>query len=380
MAFAKVVGKLVGCPLHYWVHFELANYFGINEPLNEKTGEKIFEECNRQIAQGNFGARDIIVKSNCKALCTTDDPTSNLEYHKKLKEEENRFVMLPTYRADRALNIDLNTFIPFINEIEVSEGIKVEGIDSLVEALKHSLNRFKEVGCVVSDHGLLKIRYCEASKQETNEILLKKLNNEKLSEEEIAKYQTYLFKALAKMYKDNNVVMQLHIGAIRNNNTTVFNKLGGDCGIDSIGDPISVANVNGLLNSMLSEDGLPKTIIYPINPTDYTALSTACINFNCGLSSNYVAFGNAWWFNDSIRGIKNQLTEVMESGQLPYFIGMLTDSRSFTSFSRHDFFRRILCNLIGEYVENGEFPFDEDILGEMVKDICYRNAEKYFEL
>ena len=180
------------------------------------------------------------------------------------------------------------------------------------------------------------------------------------------------------MYKDNNIVMQLHVGAIRNNNTKVFSKLGGDCGVDCIGDPLSITNVNKLLDDMLSDDALPKTIIYPINPVDYTALSTTCINFNCELSSNYVSFGNAWWFNDTIRGIRNQLTEIMESGQLPYFIGMLTDSRSFTSFSRHDFFRRILCNLIGEYVENGEFPFDEDILGEMLKDICYRNAEKYF--
>ncbi|MEA5051283.1 MAG: glucuronate isomerase [Oscillospiraceae bacterium] len=377
--FAKVTEKLIGCPLHYWVHFELARYFGVTEPLTGRNAADIYERCSTKLREPDFGARGIIGRSHVKTLCTTDDPTSDLRWHALMAKENAPFRMLPTFRADRALQIGSAGYAAFLSELARSEEMDVDDLGSLLRALEHALLRFKKAGCVVSDHGLSGIAFAPYSEEAAARIFEAKRAGKALTAQDIAVYQTFLYVRLAALYAKNGVVMQLHLGAVRNNNSALFETLGPDCGGDSIGESLAVSDLGRLLDAMDGSGALPKTIIYPINPSDFTPVATMAVNFCCGKAPGYVQLGNAWWFNDTVRGIRRQLTDLMETGLLPAFVGMLTDSRSLTSFPRHDFFRRILCDLLGEYVERGEFPWDEEILGAMVRDICYNNAARYFE-
>ncbi|MEA4911576.1 MAG: glucuronate isomerase [Oscillospiraceae bacterium] len=379
LKFAAVTEKLIGCPLYYWVHFELAFYFDIHEPLSEKNAAEIYERCNAALRAPDFSARGLIERSNVRTLCTTDDPTSDLRWHRAFAQQQASFRMLPSFRADRALQIESDGFSSFIKELSDSERTEIRDFSTLLAALESALRRFKEIGCVVSDHGLERCMFAPYDEAAAARIFDARRAGAAVSDGDAAIWQTCLLVRLARLYKKYGIVMQLHLGAARNNNTRLFDKLGPDCGADSVGDSLSVKAVGRLLDTMNDADVLPKTILYPINPSDFTPIAAMAVNFNCGKAPNYVALGNAWWFNDTVRGIRRQLTDLMETGGLPGFVGMLTDSRSLTSFTRHDFFRRILCDLLGDYVEKGEYPCDYETLGALVRDVCYNNAERFFD-
>jgi glucuronate isomerase len=381
LAWAKTMPMTIGNPLYHWTHLELQRFFGIYETLSEKTAPAIWEKTNKILNEEGFGARDLIKKSNVKALCTTDDPVDSLEYHIKLKEDKDFDVkVLPAFRPDKGINIEKETFLPWVEKLaEVSEK-KITNYDEFLEALKSRVAFFHEVGCRISDHGLDSVVYIEASKEEVNEIFVKALKGETISKEEEAKYKTYTLQFLGKLYSELGWAMQLHIAAMRNNNTKMFRKLGPDTGFDSINDEQIAYAVSRLLDSLEVEDKLPKTILYTLNPKDNYVLGTMLGNFQGPEAPGKIQFGSAWWFNDNKEGMIEQMTTLANLGLLSRFVGMLTDSRSFLSYTRHEYFRRILCNLIGQWVENGEFPADMEILGSIVQGICYNNAKDYFNL
>jgi len=376
--FAQVTQRLIGSPLYYWVHMELSHYFGITEPLTERNADEIYERCSEMLRQPEMSARALIERCRVKVLCTTDDPTSDLGWHKALAEQDVSFSMFPTFRADRVLNIASGDFETFILQLSKSESMEIKDIDELCAALASSLRRFKEAGCFVSDHGLAGINYVDCEKDDADKILKERLAGRLPECIDAARFQSYMLLKLARMYFENDIVMQMHLGAVRNINSTMFRQIGPDSGYDIIGNSLDVDSIIRLLDVLNSDGVLPKTIIYPINPVDFTKLAVAVVAFNCGKAPYYVQFGNAWWFNDTVRGIRNQLTDLMETGGLSGFVGMLTDSRSLTSFTRHDFFRRILCDLLGEYVEKGDYPPDFETLGALVQDVCYNNAVSFF--
>ncbi|PRR76482.1 glucuronate isomerase [Clostridium thermopalmarium] len=381
MAWAKTVPMAIGNPLYHWTHLELQRFFGIYETLNEKTAPAIWEKANKMLNEEGFGARDLIKKSNVKALCTTDDPVDSLEYHIKLKEDKDFDVtVLPTLRPDKGLNIERETFIPWVEKLGEVCGKKITNYDELLEALESRVKFFHEVGCRISDHGLDSIAYAEASKEEVNDIFVKALKGEVVNKEEEAKYKTYTLQFLGKLYSELGWAMQLHIAAMRNNNTKMFRKLGPDTGFDSINDEQIAYATSRLLDSLEVEDKLPKTILYTLNPKDNYVLGTMLGNFQGSEVPGKIQFGSAWWFNDNKDGMIEQMTTLANLGLLSRFVGMLTDSRSFLSYTRHEYFRRILCNILGEWVENGEYPDDMETLGSIVQGICYNNAKDYFKM
>ena len=320
-----------------------------------------------------FDAVSLLDRARVKALCTTDDPADSLEWHIKLKEDETiPFVTLPSFRPDRFLHIDQEAFVPACKALGAKYG-EISSWESLCAALSASLDFFQSVGCRVTDHGFTRFRYargnCEA-------VVKKALRGETLSEEDIALYQGALLRFLGEEYAQRGLVMQLHLGPVRNTSPVLMKAFGPDAGGDSIGattDPFLLA---AYLGDLEGEDKLPKTVLYNLHPGDSAMLSTMAVDF-CANGAK-VQYGAAWWLLDHIRGISEQLDQLMETGLISGSVGMLTDSRSFTSFARHEYFRRILCNKLGEKVENGEYPCDLSFLGELVKDICWRNAKNYF--
>jgi len=357
---------------------ELSHFFGITEPLTERNADEIYERCSEMLARPEMSARALIERCKVKVLCTTDDPTSDLSWHKALAKQDVSFSMLPTFRADRALNIASENFKTFISQLNKSESMEIKDIDALCAALKSSLCRFKKAGCFVSDHDLAEIKFAACDKKAADKIFKERMAGKLPENNDVTRFQSYMLLKLARMYFENDMVMQMHLGAVRNTNSEMFRQIGPDSGYDIIGNSLDVNAIIQLLNTLNSEGVLPKTIIYPINPTDYTKLAVAVIAFSCAKSPYYVQLGNSWWFNDTVRGIRNQLTDLIETGGLSGFVGMLTDSRSLTSFTRHDFFRRILCDFLGEYVEKGDYPPDYETLGTLVRDVCYNNAVRFF--
>lgn len=378
-AWTRTVPKCIGNPLYQWSHLELKRFFGIDTIINESTADEIWEKTNLLLRDKEFFAKGLIKNSNVKALCTTDDAIDSLEYHRKINEDKEFGVkVIPTLRPDKGLNIQNDTFVPWVNRLsEVSE-MEIVTYNDFIKALENRVEFFHEEGCRLSDHGIDKIFFEETSYDEVNQIFQKSLMGEKLNSIEIDKYRTSTMLSLAKMYNSRGWTMQLHLAALRNNNLRMFKILGPDTGYDSTGDGNIADSLSKLLNKLDSSDELPKTILYSINPGDNDVLSTMIGNFQGGGIPGKLQFGTAWWFNDQKDGMTKQMLTLANNGLLSKFVGMVTDSRSFISYTRHEYFRRVLCNIIGTWVVDGEIPYDIELLGNMTKDICFNNAKEYF--
>lgn len=376
--WAETLEMAIGNPLYHWSHLELKKYFGYEGYLSSETAEEVWELCNDKLKNGDLSARKLIEVSNVDVICTTDDPVDSLEWHKKIKEDNFSVRVLPTWRPDKALHIEKDSFSDYLHTLSAVSGVEIKDFDSLIEALKIRMDFFVENGCKVSDHGLEYIMYENYTDNEVNEILKKKLNGNQLSETEQRKYKTAFMVTMGKEYAKKNLVMQLHYGVIRDLNKRIFNTLGADAGIDAVNNYSSSVETGRYLNALAEENLLPKTIIYPLNSSDFDAVGTIIGCFQDSDTIGKVQHGSGWWFNDNKTGMISQMTSLANLGLLGNFIGMLTDSRSFLSYTRHEYFRRIMCDLIGNLVENGEYPEDEKSLKKIVEGISYKNAKRYF--
>ncbi|UQZ86852.1 Uronate isomerase [Paenibacillus konkukensis] len=380
LAWAKTVPQTIGNPLYHWSHLELQRFFGIYDLINEKNAPVIWEKVNAQLSGEGFGARDLIKKSNVKVVCTTDDPTDSLEYHIKIKEIKDFDVLvLPSFRPDKGLEINRATFLPWVAKLGEVAGQAIGSYDQLLAALESRVRFFHSVGGRVSDHALDYVAYAETTKEQAAAIFAKALKGEAVSLEEEKQYKTYTLVFLGKLYAELGWAMQFHINAARNNNSRMFGKLGPDTGYDSINDSSLASPLARLLDALDGDDSLPKTILYSLNPKDHYVLGTIIGSFQGGGIPGKIQLGSAWWFLDTKDGMIEQMKALSNLGLFSRFVGMLTDSRSFLSYTRHEYFRRIVCNLIGEWVENGEAPNDLELLGDMVRNISYNNADEYFQ-
>ena len=378
LAWAKTVPYTIGNPLYHWTHMELQRYFGITDTLSPKTAEKIWNICNEKLASKEFTARNLLKMQNVKILCTTEDPTDDLEYHKKLHDEGFEIKVLPAFRPDKALNIEKNTYKDYIDLLAEKTGKELSCLDALLDALTERLDYFTENGCIATDHSLEFNIYKKASHDEVDAVYKKKLAGEALTGDECAMYRGYVLTFLGKNYAKRGLAMELHFGCMRDNSSRYSKLLGPDTGFDSMSDIHYSFELSALLDEMDKTDELPKTILFCLNPNDSEMLASMLGNFQEGGIKGKMQFGTAWWLNDHKPGMERQMEALSTIGLLSTFLGMLTDSRSFLSFPRHEYFRRILCNKIGCWVENGEYPCDMEILGEIVKDISYNNAYNYF--
>ncbi|WP_054028428.1 glucuronate isomerase [Bacillus sp. FJAT-28004] len=378
-AWAKTVPQTIGNPLYQWSHLELRRYFGVYELINEKNAPFIWEQVNAKLATGQFKARDLVKMSNVEVICTTDDPVDSLEYHIAIKDLEDFNVqVLPSFRPDKALEINRATFLEWIGKLGEAAAMTINSYDALLEALAARVKFFDEVGCKVSDHALDYVAYAETTKAEAAAIFAKALNGVTVSMEEEKQYKTFTLLFLGRLYAERGWAMQFHINAARNNSSRMFGKLGPDTGFDSINDSVVAYPLTRLLDALDMDDALPKTIVYSLNAKDNDVLGSIIGSFQGGGVPGKIQLGSAWWFNDTKNGMLDQMNTLANQGLLSRFVGMLTDSRSFLSYTRHEYFRRLLCNLLGEWVENGEAPQDMELLGEMVQNISYRNAKAYF--
>ncbi len=378
-AWASTLEKAIGNPLYHWSHLELQRYFDVYEPLTTENCDKIFDICNKRLAEADSSVRNLIRRSNVDTICTTDDPIDSLEWHKKIKDDPTFEVkVLPAWRPDKAMNIEKPDFCDYIKKLSDVSGVEISCFDDLIKAIRNRMEYFNERGCRVSDHGLNYVTYKPATEEELDYILQKKLNGEDVTKEEELKFKTEFMLFIGKEYHRFGWVMQLHYGAKRDNNTLMFNKLGPDTGYDAINNYAPAAELADFLNALNATDELPKTIIYSLNPCDNAVIGTIIGCFQDGSAVGKVQQGSAWWFNDHKAGMTEQMTSLANLGLLANFVGMLTDSRSFLSYTRHEYFRRILCDLLGKWVENGEYPEDYRVLGKIVEDISYNNCKKYF--
>lgn len=379
--WAQTLERAIGNPLYHWSHLELKRYFDYNGVLNSETAEEVWELCNKKLSQPDMSAKKFITNSNVKVLCTTDDPIDSLEYHIQIAKDNNFTAkVLPTFRPDEALNIEKSGFAEYLQKLSKASGIHIENFSTLCEALTNRMEFFNQVGCKLSDHGMEFVMYYSASEDEVEAILQKKLSGDQLSRQEILKFKTAVLLYLGKEYHRINWVMQLHYGVKRDNNTRFFKKIGANTGFDCIDDSqTSSAMLADFLNALDITDELPKTILYSLNPIENTAIDTVMGCFENSSSIQKIQHGSAWWFNDHKPGMIEQMTSLASQSLLSNFVGMLTDSRSFLSYTRHEYFRRILCDMIGKWVENGEYPKDMKTLGKIVQDISYNNSLRYFE-
>ncbi len=378
LAFAKTLQFCIGNPLYHWAHIELQRYFGIDTPLNEKTAEDIFNRANAAIENGDFRPRTLIKNSNVKYVCTTDDPIDSLEYHKLLANEEKGFKVLPSFRPDKALNLHLEGFPEYIRALEKAADMKIKSVNNVIAALCKRADFFNSAGCRISDQAFDYVPFEPAEEEELDIIFNKALNAEALEQIEIDKYRYRVMLALGKKYSELGWAMEIHIGAMRNNNTAMFNSIGADTGFDSVGDCEIAEPLSRFLDALNTDGALPKTILFNLNDKDNTVLATMLGNFQSAEAESIIQFGPAWWFLDTMDGMTAQLKTLANLGVLGKFIGMETDSRSFTSYGRHEYFRRILCRLLGRWIEDGWYAYDEEIVKEIVQGICYNNAIKYF--
>ena len=381
LTWAKVVPLTLGNPIYHWTHLELKRPFGIKDILlNEKTADKIWTEANAKLATAEFSTRGILTQMNVKAVGTTDDPIDSLEYHKQIALDGSlQTKVRPSWRPDKVFKIELTGFVDYIAQLGQVADIEINNFEKLLCALTKRLDHFDQHGCEAADHGIEILRYADIpSEKQLDQILTKRLTNQPLCELEIAQFSTAVQVWLGKQYHKRNWVMQLHLGALRNNNQRMFKLLGPDAGFDSIGDRPIAEPLSSLLGVLDLTDELPKTILYCLNPRDNEVLATMAGNFQGSGIVGKIQFGSGWWFNDQKDGMERQLMQLSQMGLLSQFVGMLTDSRSFLSFTRHEYFRRILCNLVGNWMVNGEIPADFDLVGNMISNICFNNANRYF--
>lgn len=380
-AWAETVPYTVRNPLYHWTHLELNRPFGINDRLlNGETAKSIWDECNEKLKDKAFSARGIMKQMNVVLVCTTDDPLDSLEYHKKVADDKSFDVqVLPTFRPDKAMAVENTTaFNEYVNKLGEITNINIEGYPSFIEALRSRHDFFHDMGCRLSDHGLETAYGEDFTESEITSIFDEIRNGNDLNSEEIAKFKSCMLYQFGVMNSEKNWTMQLHFGAMRNNNSRLFKNLGPDTGFDSIGDFELGRPLSRLLDSLDTDDKLPKTILYNLNPRDNELLATMIGNFQDGSIPGKMQFGSGWWFLDQKDGMEKQIEALSMLGLLSRFVGMLTDSRSFLSYTRHEYFRRILCNILGTEMDCGLIPKDYSLIGNMVKDICYYNAERYF--
>ena len=377
--WAETLEMAIGNPLYHWSHLELQRYFGYEGTLNGETAEEVWNLCNEKLAQPSMSARNIIKMSNVTLVCTTDDPIDSLEWHKKIKEDETFDVqVLPAWRPDKAMYLEKSDYTDYLAKLSEVSGVKIDSFASLIEALKIRMDFFDSVGCSISDHGLAYVMYAPATDVEVEAVFAKRMRGEMPTAAEEAVFKTAFLVALGKEYHKKNWVMQLHYGVKRDNSKRVFRALGPDAGIDCISNYGPSAELADFLNALDETDELPKTIVYSLNPIDNAAIGTIIGCFQNSSSVGKIQQGSAWWFNDHKTGMEDQMKSLASLGLLGNFVGMLTDSRSFLSYTRHEYFRRIMCELIGGWVENGEYPADYRVLEKIVKGISYNNAVRYF--
>ncbi|HFZ8993543.1 TPA: glucuronate isomerase [Citrobacter freundii] len=381
-AWAQTIEAAFGNPLYHWTHLELNKYFSCNKCLDSQNWREIMEHCNQLLKRDDFRPRQLMERSAVEVICTTDAPLDSLEYHHLLQQEPSfNIKVLPTFRPDEVFDDNASVFSHFTDRLAALTEIKITTFADFTSAISKRIDWFHEMGCRISDHGPVNIKYRATCPLQIERLFTRKSRGEMLTDEENSELNSAIFVMLAGQYKTRNWAMQIHFGAIRSNNTRMRHLLGPNTGFDSISDQSGLASsLNQLLDAMVQAGALPKTIIYNLNANYNDVVATALANFQSaehGVKSP-MQLGSGWWFNDTRRGMENQLNTLAEQGLLMHFIGMLTDSRSFTSYPRHDYFRRILCNLIGRWVEEGEVPDNNEILTRMIKNICHDNAYRYF--
>lgn len=376
-AFASIMPRLIGNPMYHWSHLELQRVFGIYEPLTEENADEIYDRCNEVLAR--YTARDLMRKFHVRAICTTDDPCDDLRWHKAIAADKTMEIrVLPAFRPDKAVNIEKNGFADYIRKLSETAGRKIECADDVASVLRDRIEYFAAHGCPCADHGLDYCMYVQPDVSAANRAFEMAMEGAAPHKADADAYKTLITIACAKKYAEKNWVMQIHFGCLRDNNKPMFEKLGPDTGFDAVNSCSGVENMAPLLNAFAENGGLPKMILYSLNPNDNTALVSIAGCFQGGGTAGRIQHGSAWWFNDNRTGMRDQLTELANNGMLGCFVGMLTDSRSFISYTRHEYFRRVLCELIGEWVESGQYPDDYVRLTRMVEDICYHNTNKFF--
>ena len=377
--WAATVPYTMRNPLYHWTHMELQRYFNIDTILNAGTAKVIFEEATAKLATKEYTVRNLLCKMNVEVLCTTDDPTDSLEYHQKIKADNFEIKILPAYRPDKAMNVDdVTVFNAYVDKVQEVSDVAVSSYTDYLSALKKRHDFFATMGCSVSDHGLEQVYAEDYTNTEINNIFNKIRNGKTPDYSENLKFKSAMLIEFAKWDCKKGWVQQYHLGALRNNNTRMLKQLGADTGWDSIGDFSQARALSKFLNKLDTTNELAKTILYNLNPADNELMATMIGNFNDGSVAGKIQFGSAWWFLDQKDGMVKQLNALSNMGLLSKFVGMLTDSRSFMSYPRHEYFRRILSNLFGEEIENGELPGDINWVGKLIQDICYNNAKQYF--
>jgi glucuronate isomerase len=377
--WAETVPHTMRNPLYHWTHMELKNPFGIDMLLNPQNGEKIYEMTSDLLQSPGFSVLGILKKFQVKLVCTTDDPIDSLENHQMVKETDKGLVMLPTFRPDKAMNIrNILNFKIYVSDLQKITNFEIRNLVTFTAALRERHNFFHQMGCRLSDHCLERIDFTEHSEGEVSRIFDKALIGGQIEEKEIAKFESFMLVQFALWDHAKGWTQQFHLGAIRNNNTRMMRKFGPDSGFDSIGNFSQIKSMAAFFDHLDIENCLPRTIIYNLNPVDNEAFATMIGNFNDGSIKAKMQFGSAWWFLNQKDGMEKQINALSNLGLLSQFVGMRTEGRSFLSYSRHEYFRRVLCNLIGKDIEKGELPGEYEFLGKMVEDICFQNAVDYF--
>ena len=377
--FAEALPRAIGNPLYHWTHLELQRYFGVTKTLNGDTAEEIWNICNEKLKSPELSVQGIIKKSNVKVICTTDDPADDLRWHKKIREDGTCSAkVLPAMRPDAALRIEKPEWASYMKRLAEVSDTDIKTMDDIRKALRKRIDFFESMGCKASDHALEYVFCNEAKEDQLDDIVSKVLGGKVPTTDEIEKYKTALLLFLGEEYSKRGWAMQIHYSAMRDNNTRMFKKMGPDTGFDSIGSYNCGEGIVALLDAMEKKGYLPKTILYSLNPSDNALIGTIIGSFQGPEVPGKIQQGAAWWFNDTKSGMEAQITNVANLSVLGNVVGMLTDSRSFLSYTRHEYYRRIFCNWIGRLVENGEYPDDMDFLGKLVEDISYNNAARYF--
>lgn len=378
--WAETVPQTLRNPLYHWTHLELKKFFGIDKLLSPVTAKEIWEECNAKLQTSDYSVRNIIRKANVHTICTTDDPVDSLEHHQAIKEDGFEVAVLPAWRPDKAMAVEsAKTYNAYLETLEEAAGENIGSFAALMDALDSRHQFFHDSGCRLSDHGLETAMAEDYTEAEINTIFNKIRKGNDLNPDEILKFKSCMLYEFGIMDHSRGWTQQFHLGALRNNNTRLFKKLGADTGFDSIGDFEIAKSLSKFLDRLDKENKLSKTVLYNLNPRDNELIGTMIGNFQDGSVPGKMQFGSGWWFLDQKDGMEKQINALSNLGLLSRFVGMLTDSRSFLSYTRHEYFRRTLCNLLGNDVENGEIPHDMELLGQMVENICFNNAKEYFK-